>query len=239
MFSWWKSAAPPPPSPEESIPKMKETLGYCYACFYISPRHRNLIMRHNLLTKKCDSELRNAHEYLKIGNQPAALQCLRRKKNNEEELISIMGAQTTLERQISMIESTDISFQTITAMKSGSETMKGLTGKMDFEKFEDTIGDIHEQLDIARELSEAIAQPLNSRFDDEDLLSELERIDTKRIETQLLNTRVSRNFPSVPLNPIPVKRQVIDLPRESTLSKEPSSVKQEIDEDELMLAEMI
>jgi len=185
-----KKSAPPP---KESIAKLRETLDL-------------LEKRQQFLQKKIDGQNAEAKKYMQQKNKRAALIALKRRKTYEAQYEKIGGAMQTIETQVMTLENANVSVQAIGAMKEGARAMKGIHKEMDIDNVEDTMDEIREQMDIANEISDAIAQPLGGEvYDDDELLDELEQLEQEGLDEQLLT---ANKTPAVSLPNAPTKAPV-------------------------------
>jgi charged multivesicular body protein 4 len=90
-----------------------------------------------------------------------AIAALKRKKQYEAQIDKISGARMTIETQMMAIESANINLETMNAMKAGAQAIKQIHGSMSIEQVDKTMDDIRDQMDLANEISDAIAQPLS------------------------------------------------------------------------------
>jgi charged multivesicular body protein 4 len=131
---------------------------------------------------------------------------LKRKKQYEAQVEKISGARMTLETQVSTIENANVNLEAVNAMKMGAQALKNMHGTMNIDKVDDTMEEIKEQMDLANEISEAIAQPVGFGLDmDEDELNaELEELEQEELDEKLLEVEkppvhdVMAAAPSVP-----------------------------------------
>ncbi len=100
------------------------------------------------------------------------------------------GSRSTLETQILTLESATLNLSTLLALKSGSNALQSIHAGMSLQKVDDTLQDIQDQMDIANEVSDAIAAPLSSSqaIDDEDLESELLALEQEDLDQRLLSS---------------------------------------------------
>ena len=176
-----KKTAPPP---RESIAKLKETLDM-------------LEKREQFLQKKIDGQTAEAKKYLQAKNKRAALMCLKRKKTYEAQIEKISGARMTIEQQVMTLEGANVSLEAMQAMKMGAESMKDIHKNLTIDKVDDTMDEIREQMDLANEINDAIAQPLGGEvIDEDDLLKELDDLEQESVDDQLLGIKA-------PVQPLP------------------------------------
>ncbi|RXG52840.1 Charged multivesicular body protein 4b [Armadillidium vulgare] len=93
----------------------------------------------------------------------------------------------------------------ITKLFGGGKGNKAPTAgeaiKRDVDKVHDMMDDIAEQQDVAREISEAISNPVafGQDVDEDELMAELEELEQEALDEKLLETgEVSADLPEVP-----------------------------------------
>lgn len=112
---------------------------------------------------------------------------MKRKKMYEGELDKIQNVKMTLETQVMNLESASQNAETFQAMTAGKAAMSKIRDDVGIEKVDDMMDDIREEFEMANEISNAIAQPVDPLLaDDDDLLAELENIGADNLEAELL-----------------------------------------------------
>ena len=160
------------------------------------------------LEKKIESETANARRNAKT-NKTMALAALKRKKRYEKQLQQIDGTLTTIESQRETLESASTNTAVLTNMGQAARALKKAQGEMDVDKVHDLMDDIAEQQDVAREISDAISNPVafGHDFDEDeleaelnDLEAELELDEQEELDKELLNVGPTPNvnLPEVP-----------------------------------------
>lgn len=76
----------------------------------------------------------------------------------------------------------------------------------DVDQVHDMMDDIAEQQDVAREISDAISNPVafGNDVDDEELEKELEELEQEQLDKELLGIESTDELPSVPATAIPI-----------------------------------
>ena len=132
---------------------------------------------------------------------------MKRKKLHETELDKIQNVKMTLETQVMNLESASQNAETFKAMAAGKSAMQNIRTNVGIEKVDDLMDDIREEMEMANEISDAIAQPVDPLANDEDeLLAELEQMGADDLEAELLKAPVANNeflLPSVPDQKLP------------------------------------
>ncbi|QQP36707.1 Charged multivesicular body protein 4b [Caligus rogercresseyi] len=120
--------------------------------------------KQSYLEKMIDEELATARKNAKT-NKRTALQALKRKKRHEKQLQQIDGTLTTWSN----------SEKHWRAMGHAAKSLKKAHADMDVDQVHDLMDDIAEQQDVAKEISDAISNPVafGSEMDDDELEAEL------------------------------------------------------------------
>eukprot|EP00833_Pecoramyces_ruminatium_P009378 jgi/Orpsp1_1/1183410/evm.model.c7180000085081.1 len=176
-------------NPKDAIAQLKETLDI-------------LEKRQAILEKKIENEEKIARANA-TKNKRIAIAALKRKRAYNNEIEKMMGSRMTIETQIMTIENANTNLQTLNAMKQGANALSNIHGKMNIDKVEDTMDDIREQMDLANEISDAIAQPINfgDVIDEDELNAELESLEQEELDMKLLESDKLSKIPSMPNAP--------------------------------------
>jgi charged multivesicular body protein 4A/B len=136
-----------------------------------------------------------------------ALFAMKRKKLYEAEVEKIQNVKMTLETQVINLESAAQNAETFKAMEAGSKTMKKIRNEVGIEKVDDIMDEIKEEMEMANEINNAIAQPVDPLMTDEDeLLAELNALEASDLEQELLappTTSTPLSLPTVPNTKLP------------------------------------
>lgn len=136
-----------------------------------------------------------------------ALFALKRKKLYEAEIEKIQNVKMTLETQVMNLESAAQNAETFKAMEMGSKTMKKIRTEVGIEKVDDIMDEIKEEMELANEINQAISQPVDPLLTDEDeLLAELQELETADLEKELLAPPTKSgglSLPAVPQSKLP------------------------------------
>ena len=112
----------------------------------------------------------------------------------------------TLETQVMNLESAQQNIETFKAMDAAKGAMADIRKVTDIDKVDDLMDGIKEEMELADEISNALAQPIDPLMQDEDdLLAELEELAVEDAETQLLQPATIRKeeYPTVPSSALP------------------------------------
>ena len=189
MFGGKKETAP---TTGEAIQKLRDT-------------EEMLTKKQDFLEKKVEAEIAIARKNAKT-NKRIAMQALKRKKRYETQLKQIDGTLTTIEQQREALEGANTNTAVLTTMNEAAKAMKKAHSDMDVDQVHDMMDDIAEQQDVAKEISEAISNPVafGQDFDEDELLDELNDLEEegeleeqKELEKQLLDIEPAK-LPDVP-----------------------------------------
>ncbi|KAF2364163.1 Snf7 family [Trinorchestia longiramus] len=174
MFGGGKGAKPP--TTAEAIQKLRET-------------EEMLIKKQEFLEKKIQDELKTAKQN-GTKNKRVALGALKRKKRYEKQLQQIDGTLSTIEMQREALESANTNTNVLQTMGEAAKALKSAHQDMDVDKVHDMMDDIADQQDVAREISEAISNPVafGQDVDEDDLMAELEELEQEALDERLLET---------------------------------------------------
>ena len=116
----------------------------------------------------------------------------------------------TLETQVMNLESAQQNIETFKAMDAAKGAMADIRKVTDIDKVDDLMDGIKEEMELADEISNALAQPIDPLMQDEDdLLAELEELAVEDAEAQLLQqpaatvTTRQEEYPAVPSSKLP------------------------------------
>ena len=189
--------------------------------FVSSHSHRFLFVtfldyREEHIQKKIDGAVAEAKKKMAKGDKKGALFAMKRKKLYEQEQAKIQNVRFTLETQVINLESAQQNAQTYSALKQGNTAMAGIRKDVGIEQVDDVMDEIKEEMEMAQEINDAIAQPVDPLMADEDeLLEELNMLETADLEAELLApppTAVSA-MPAAPDSKLPAlaKKEEDDL----------------------------
>jgi charged multivesicular body protein 4A/B len=132
---------------------------------------------------------------------------MKRKKLYEAEVEKIQNVKMTLETQVINLESAAQNAETFKAMEAGSKTMKKIRTEVGIDKVDDIMDEIKEEMEMANEINNAIAQPVDPLMTDEDeLLAELNALEASDLEQELLappTSTATLSLPTVPTTKLP------------------------------------
>ena len=140
---------------------------------------------------------------------------MKRKKLFEAEADKIANVKMTLETQVISLESAAQNAETFKAMEQGNKTMKKIRTDVGLEQVDDMMDEIKEEMELANEINQAIAQPVDPLLADEDeLLQELNELEAADLESELFAPPTAGfSLPTVPDTKLPAlaKKEEDDL----------------------------
>lgn len=140
------------------------------------------------LEKKIVSELGIARKN-GTKNKRVALAALKRKKRYEQQLQQIDGTLTTIEFQREALENANTNTEVLKIMGYAAKALKTAHQDMNVDEVQDLMDEVAEQQDIAKEISEAISNPIGfgNNVDEDELEKELEALEQEELDKQLLD----------------------------------------------------
>jgi len=208
------------PTTGEAIQKLRET-------------EEMLLKKQDFLEKKIESEMGLARKNAKT-NKRAALQAIKRKKRFEKQLAQIDGTLTTLEQQREALEGANTNTAVLQTMNDAAKSLKKAHASMNVDDVHEMMDDIAEQQDVAKEISEAISNPVafGQEFDEDDLEAELEELEKEgELEEQ---RKLDEEF----LDVGPSTSDLPEVPSAVPERKEVAKKKQQLTDEEKELAEL-
>ncbi|CAI9555903.1 unnamed protein product [Staurois parvus] len=177
------------PSAQEALFRLRET-------------EEMLTKKQEYLEKKIEQELATARKH-GTKNKRAALQALKKKKRLEKQLMQIDGTLSTIEFQREALENSHTNTEVLKNMGYAAKAMKSVHQNMDLDKIDDLMQDIHEQQDVAQEISDAISRPIGigEEFDEDELMAELEELEQEDLNRHM----ASVTLPSAPSHKLPAR----------------------------------
>jgi charged multivesicular body protein 4 len=138
------------------------------------------------LHKKIEEETKKARANA-VSNKAVAMAALKRKKVTETELDRMAGTRLQLEMQVNTLESANLNAETMQAMQKASAALKVIHGNMTIDKVDSTMASINEQRDLANEIADSLANPMNAGvdIDDDALKDELDELEQDELNTRL------------------------------------------------------
>ncbi|XP_054748916.1 charged multivesicular body protein 4b-like [Lytechinus pictus] len=168
-----------------------------------------LMKKQEFLEGKVAKELQIAKQN-GTKNKRVAIQALKRKKKYEKQLAQVDGTLTTIETQRDALESAHSNAEVLKNMKYASTALKTAHKEMGVEDVDDLMADVHEQMDIANEISDAISNPIGFGADDideDELNAELEELEQEDFDEKMLDVEIE--LPQVPSASLPATKKKV------------------------------
>ena len=170
--------------------------------------------RNNFIEKKKISLVNEAKQKLNGGDKKGALLILNQKKKIESEIEKNQGTQLLLENQLSALECATINKEVITSLMVGNKAIKQINKDLSPEKIDDLMDDIQEETENYKAIQDAMTQPLQQIYDDDELLQELDEICEEDKEDKVIQNLLNvdgvdelKMLPDVPNTALPVVAQ--------------------------------
>eukprot|EP01012_Entosiphon_sulcatum_P004571 TRINITY_DN1183_c0_g1_i1.p2 TRINITY_DN1183_c0_g1~~TRINITY_DN1183_c0_g1_i1.p2 ORF type:complete len:219 (-),score=66.21 TRINITY_DN1183_c0_g1_i1:333-989(-) len=199
----------PVATPNQSIEKLGDTLEV-------------LEKREAVLQKKIDQEMAKAREATKKGNKTAAMTCLKRKKAYEDQLTKLGQQRSNIEAMQMKLEEATMHVEVLNATKAGAKAIKQVYGNLTPDRIDRDMDSIHDAMDQANDIADALSQPLMGDVVDEgDLENELAELEQEEMDKQMLGLDTTP-LPKVPTGTIGEGTRV------------PAAAKEEDDDEEAL-----
>lgn len=158
----------------------------------------NINTRISSISKNIEDFLLKSKKYYKEGNKKSAVYNLKLKKMYEREKEKLESINFNIESQIFSIESMGLIIETAETLKDTSTHMKNINNKLDIEKIESTMEELHEHRDINEELQNIFSESISMEFDEDELLKELEGDDDASDCSIKVDKNIINNMPIAP-----------------------------------------
>jgi hypothetical protein len=112
----------------------------------------------------------------------AAMACLKRKKVYEGQVESITQQRMNLEQQMMALEAHIINQEAFKAVQVGKNAMQNIHRQMNVESVDETMDQMAEEMDKAKEISDALGQAVGPIVDEDDLDEELRMLQMEDAE---------------------------------------------------------
>merc|ERR1719245_1588278 len=132
-----------------------------------------------------------------MKDKKGAMFALKRKKMYAAEMEKIANIKMTLETQAMNLESAAQNADTFNAMKGGTNTMKKIRTDLGIDKVDDLMDEIRDEMDTAAEVSNAMAQPLDGLYDEDELLGELAGLEEELLATPSMPAVPGKKLPTL------------------------------------------
>eukprot|EP00744_Colponema_vietnamica_P005830 GILI01008501.1.p1 GENE.GILI01008501.1~~GILI01008501.1.p1 ORF type:complete len:254 (-),score=83.80 GILI01008501.1:126-887(-) len=216
--------APPPPAPP--APSAKGSTGPAAEIEKLDMAIEILEKKISLNEKKVGVELQKAKEYNAKGNKAFALQCMKRKKQMEEQITSAYAQMSNLETMRTKLQESALLKQVLEATKAGAKRLEQDNKELNADQIEDERERIQEIISDQKAVADALSQPLDGDVVDEDELmgelDELMELDAEleaEAEAEKAKTKAGKakatavslpDMPSVPVGKLPNKQVLVE-----------------------------
>lgn len=164
--------------------------------------------REGVLEKRVEQELTKAKQFYAKKNTQGALQCMKRKKMYEEQLLNLGSQKQNLETLKFTVQNQSMNHEVLQAQIRAKDELKRSNKQMNADKIEDNMDDLMEEMDKAKQISDALRQPLDNNFvDEDDLMNELEmemEMGEMEDEKPAVETKLP-DMPAIPSTKLPAK----------------------------------
>jgi charged multivesicular body protein 4 len=182
--------------------------------------------RQKLLEKRIADEEEDAKRRVAAGDKRGALMSLKRKKMLETELENLMNSRMTLEQQINSLEAAQMNQIAVAALAHGVNVHKQLNKQIDADRVDQLMEDLQEQQELQDEIAQVMSSG-NRIGDDEDLMKELEALESQQQDELLIG---ASNVPSGPV--ATASKQAVKAPAVASAPAASSSARSSLTEEE-------
>lgn len=195
----------------------------------LTDHEETLDKRKALLEKRVDQEQEKAKKFLSEKKKAQALQCLKKKKLLENEIVNLDNMIMRVSEQRMMLEGQRTTTEVVSSMHTAALAAKENMRDMKVENVDKVVDEINETTEQMRQLNELFAAPLGlgANLDEEELLNELEELEASELDKELLQPA-----------PVPVTTPAQKLPSVPQTQKQTAAKTQEELELEALQAEM-
>jgi hypothetical protein len=166
----------------------------------------NIGKKEEHIQRKMDAELVNAKKFNAAGKKREALQCLKKKKMYEQQLLTLGTSKINLENQKLTMESMKMNAEILDTQKMAAKSMQEQVKQMGgVDKVEELMDMVEDTQTDAREIQEAMGRQLELpgiTADDDELLAELDGLMEDDLAADLSKVDLGRavEMPSAPIS---------------------------------------
>lgn len=186
-----------PPRLTESIQQLREAMTV-------------LEKREKHLEKQMEQTVQEAKKKAKAKDKRGALFQLKRKKLFEKQIDQIYGKKNNIEVQIMALENAASNKDLLSAMQGAGSALRASIQESDVENVSEVMDNITDSIQLADELSDAMAQPIGPVMDEDELTAELEQLESEMLDDDLLKAPVLA--PSVTAQEQPIELNAPSAP---------------------------
>lgn len=151
----------------------------------LTDHEESLEKRKTLLEKRIEAELEKARGFTKQQKKPQALQCLKKKKLLEQEVLNLDNMIMRVIEQRSMLESQSTTVQVVSTMHAAAGQAKKNLAAMNIDNIDKVMDEINETREQMQQINEAMGQSAVD-LDEDELLGELEEMEATEMDKELL-----------------------------------------------------
>jgi len=177
--------------------------------------------------------LRKSKTYYSTGNKRSAIYNLKLKKMYEREKEKLDSINFNIETQIFSIESMDLIIVTAETLKDTSVHMKSMNTTLDIDKIESTMEELQDHRSINEELQNIFSESISLDFDDDELLEELETLNTEEVDTKV-NVKTDAEKMTEEYNLLELKQKLPLPPITKNDNDKPSNPPNELIKEEIV-----
>ena len=159
------------PQPQQDKPVEEDNLK-----IIISLREQIALLekRKDVIKNKQEDITENAKLKAKNGDKKGALLLLNQRKKNETEMDSMTSSQVLLENQLFTLESAAMNKETFNVLRNGNDAIKQINKGLTPDVIDEIMDDIQETQDTSQQIQTMLNAPLQTIYEDAELLAELE-----------------------------------------------------------------
>lgn len=162
-----------------AAPRPVQTSAAAGAAQDLGKKMKLLEKREQHLQKQVTALTAQARARKKKGDKKGALFCLKKRKMLQGQVEKLQNARLNLETMQLTIGSANMNREILAGMQTGASALNQIHNDMNVEDVEDIRDAMEEQMDVANEISDAIANPIGGALDDDDVLDELAEIEAE------------------------------------------------------------
>ena len=166
------------PHPQQEKPLEEDNLK-----IIISLREQIALLekRKDVIKNKQEDITENAKLKAKNGDKKGALLLLNQRKKNETEMDSMTSSQVLLENQLFTLESAAMNKETFNVLREGNDAIKQINKGLTPDVIDEIMDDIQETQDTSQQIQTMLNAPLQTIYEDAELLSDLEGLQEEYI----------------------------------------------------------
>ena len=137
--------------------------------------------RKDVIKNKQEDITENAKLKAKNGDKKGALLLLNQRKKNETDIDNMTSSQVLLENQLFTLESAAMNKETFNVLRNGNDAIKQINKGLTPDVIDEIMDDIQETQDTSQQIQTMLNAPLQTIYEDAELLAELEGLQEEYI----------------------------------------------------------